>query len=543
MNSNGNVSQQTSEVNLTSSNEPSKENTTPLRTHASTSRLLEKRNQAAASSDNEGRSGTSVARSQSCKVEKKDHKRGGIREKRKHSDPNIPRSATSDADSDAAPHPILDQQQSGSSSTSSLSARSSLDSPATSMQDMAGRPSASGSTAAASEFSATTSSTSVSQFNTQSYWDSDFETEPDPPDWRLAIHQEELNKLNPRERKRQDVINEFFHTEKSHVRTLKVLDRLFFRPLIENSFMSRELVDQLFPNLEEVLAQHNQYNQKMKERAKAGFPVGNIGDMLCEMFEGTTGEKLIQVSAEFTKNQKFSIEELKERRKRDHKLDLFLNEQRLRPECRRLGLEALLPVEHQRLVKYPLLLEQLAKQCDKESEEYAKVRRCVDRSREILDSIDKQVAEAQNIQRLAEIQRNLDTSGLEKMAESPITNEYRNLDLTKHRLIYDGPLTMKLGDTKRFKTIDLHVLLLEDCIMLLQKQDDKYLLKFHTSTFGTTAVGTQGHKFCHSPVIKFATMLVRPVATDKRAFYLLNTTQNGPQIYELVASSTADRTQ
>merc|ERR1719192_1645167 len=101
---------------------------------------------------------------------------------------------------------------------------------------------------------------------------------------------------------------------------------------------------------------------------------------------------------------------------------------------------------------------------------------------------------------------------------------------------------MKLGDTKRFKTIDLHVVLLEDCIMLLQKQDDKYLLKFHTTTFGTTGA-PQGQKFCHSPVIKFSTMLVRPVATDKRAFYLLNTTQNGPQIYELVASSTADRTQ
>ena len=90
--------------------------------------------------------------------------------------------------------------------------------------------------------------------------------------------------------------------------------------------------------------------------------------------------------------------------------------------------------------------------------------------------------------------------------------------MTKHRLIYDGPLTMKLGDTKRFKTIDLHVLLLEDCIMLLQKQDDKYLLKFHTSTFGTASVGTQGHKFCHSPVIKFATMLVRPVATGKKKY-------------------------
>ena len=76
---------------------------------------------------------------------------------------------------------------------------------------------------------------------------------------------------------------------------------------------------------------------------------------------------------------------------------------------------------------------------------------------------------------------------------------------------------MKLGDTKRFKTIDLHVVLLEDCIMLLQKQDDKYLLKFHTTTFGTTGA-PQGQKFCHSPVIKFSTMLVRPVATGKSLF-------------------------
>ena len=84
-------------------------------------------------------------------------------------------------------------------------------------------------------------------------------------------------------------------------------------------------------------------------------------------------------------------------------------------------------MEHQRLVKYPLLLEQLLKQCDKESdaEEYNIVKRCVDRTREILESIDRQVAEAQNIQRLAEIQKCLDTTGLEKMSDSPICAEYR----------------------------------------------------------------------------------------------------------------------
>ena len=48
-------------------------------------------------------------------------------------------------------------------------------------------------------------------------------------------------------------------------------------------------------------------------------------------------------------------------------------------------------------------------------------------------------------------------------------------------------------------------------------------------------------KKIHSPVIKFNTMLVRPVATNKRAFYLMNTTQVGAQLYELVANSTNER--
>ena len=148
------------------------------------------------------------------------------------------------------------------------------------------------------------------------------------------------------------------------------------------------------------------------------------------------GDTLVKVGAEFTKRQKWSIEELKKERARDQTVELYLREQEKRPECRRLGLQALLPVEHQRLVKYPLLLESLAKYCDKESEEFAKVKRCVERSREILGTIDQQVAEAQNVQRLAELQGSIDTSGLEKMPESAICVEYR-VRLGINLLIYD----------------------------------------------------------------------------------------------------------
>jgi hypothetical protein len=44
--------------------------------------------------------------------------------------------------------------------------------------------------------------------------------------------------------------------------------------------------------------------------------------------------------------------------------------------------------------------------------------------REILESIDRQVAEAQNIHRLAEIQQNLDTSALEKVNDNSLA-EYK----------------------------------------------------------------------------------------------------------------------
>ena len=57
------------------------------------------------------------------------------------------------------------------------------------------------------------------------------------------------------------------------------------------------------------------------------------------------------------------------------------------------------------------------------------------RVREIVEAVNKQVAVAENRQKLFDIQRRLDTSGLDKMAppEDPICREYRNVDLTKHR--------------------------------------------------------------------------------------------------------------
>jgi len=378
--------------------------------------------------------------------------------------------------------------------------------------------------------------------------DSDLEAEQaDPPDWRNSLTPEQMANLSSKEAKRQDVINELFHTERSHVRNLKVLDRVFRRPLLESGLMPKEVVDRLFPNIEEVLAVHSSYNNAMKNLVKGGFPIGNIGELLGDMFLGSFGDRLISVGAEFTKNQKFTIEELKRIRQRDSRVEQKLAELEANPACRRLQLQSILPVEHQRLVKYPLLLEQISKHCaveEADSGEMELMKDSTARTKEILDSIDKQVAEAQNKRKLEDVQRNLDTSGLEKMGpDNSVNMEYRNVELTRFKLHHDGLLTLNLGgENKRTKNIELHVLLMEDCVMFLQRQDEKYLLKFHTGSNSIVPGGTRDEvKKIHSPVIKFNTMLVRPVATNKRAFYLMNTTQVGAQLYELVANSTNER--
>jgi hypothetical protein len=50
----------------------------------------------------------------------------------------------------------------------------------------------------------------------------------------------------------------------------------------------------------------------------------------------------------------------------------------------------------------------------------------------------------------------------------------------------------------------LHVLLLEECMMLLQRQGEKFLLKFHSSSSSQAHQGvtSESKRHFHSPIIK-----------------------------------------
>lgn len=56
---------------------------------------------------------------------------------------------------------------------------------------------------------------------------------------------------------------------------------------------------------------------------------------------------------------------------------------------------------------------------------------------------------------------------------------------------------------------ELYTLLLEDILVLLQKQDERLILKCHSKNLA----GTADTKHIFSPIIKLNTVLVRSVAT------------------------------
>uniref|UniRef100_A0A2I3HG46 Rho guanine nucleotide exchange factor 12 n=1 Tax=Nomascus leucogenys TaxID=61853 RepID=A0A2I3HG46_NOMLE len=364
-------------------------------------------------------------------------------------------------------------------------------------------------------------------------FENDLET--DPPNWQQLVSREVLLGLKPCEIKRQEVINELFYTERAHVRTLKVLDQVFYQRVSREGILSPSELRKIFSNLEDILQLHIGLNEQMKAVRKRNETsvIDQIGEDLLTWFSGPGEEKLKHAAATFCSNQPFALEMIKSRQKKDSRFQTFVQDAESNPLCRRLQLKDIIPTQMQRLTKYPLLLDNIAKYTEWPTER-EKVKKAADHCRQILNYVNQAVKEAENKQRLEDYQRRLDTSSL-KLSEYPNVEELRNLDLTKRKMIHEGPLVWKVN---RDKTIDLYTLLLEDILVLLQKQDDRLVLRCHSKILASTA----DSKHTFSPVIKLSTVLVRQVATDNKALFVISMSDNGAQIYELVAQTVSEKT-
>lgn len=89
-----------------------------------------------------------------------------------------------------------------------------------------------------------------------------------------------------------------------------------------------------------------------------------------------------------------------------------------------------------------------------------------------------------------------------------INSLLQNLDLTRYNLIYEGTVQLKRQNKG---LLNVHMVLLEEVVILLQKENERFLLKFFQS-------GITGQQPL-APIIKMSTLLVRTNAACKLNVY------------------------
>ncbi|XP_073511949.1 rho guanine nucleotide exchange factor 1 isoform X7 [Phyllobates terribilis] len=358
------------------------------------------------------------------------------------------------------------------------------------------------------------------------------EAENDPPNWRDLVPPETLLRLKKSEIKRQEVINELLFTEHAHVRMLHVLHDIFYIPM-RNVWNPIAELENIFPSLDDLIEAHAILLDNLKKlRLENNFIIHEIGSTLLHRFDGTEGSWFQKISSRFCSRQPFALEQLKQKQKKDPRFTQLIQEAESNPQCRRLQLKDIIPFEMQRLTKYPLLLQNIANLTEEE-EEKQRVQKAAECCRQILNHVNTEVREMENKMKLFDYQRRLDTSNL-KQSNDPLFMEFKNIDITKKNLIYEGALTWRVS---KDKSVDVHVLLLDDILMLLQKQDDRLVLKCQSRTITPAPDG----KLMLSPIVKLNTAMVREVATDIKAFFVIFKWEDRAQIYELVAPTTSEK--
>ncbi|XP_061619409.1 rho guanine nucleotide exchange factor 11 isoform X4 [Phyllopteryx taeniolatus] len=333
--------------------------------------------------------------------------------------------------------------------------------------------------------------------------------------WQETVPPQLLATLGPKEVERQAVIYELFTTEASHLRTLRVLDQVFFQKM--RAVLSADELACIFPNLPQVYELHASLCEAMRKRRESVI-VQDIGDVVLARFEGAAGEEFQEQASQLCRQQSQALELIKSKQRKDPRFAHIVQECEASRHCRRLQLRDLLVSEMQRLTKYPLLLDNIIKHTEDTSADLPALQRAQACCRGILQAVNEVVRETEDRHHLSKYQRRLD-----------VAPQFKGLDLSTKKMIHEGPLVWKVSKDKQ---LDIHALLLSDCLLLLQRGPDERLLLRHPSRW----LGGGGGD---SPLVKLDSLLVRSVATDNKALYVISATER--QIYELAAGTASEK--
>ncbi|XP_069006634.1 rho guanine nucleotide exchange factor 18 [Embiotoca jacksoni] len=348
--------------------------------------------------------------------------------------------------------------------------------------------------------------------------------------WSLAVDQQYLKKHSKEMVKRQDVIYELMQTEMHHVRTLKIMLRVYVRELKENLQMDASRLDCLFPRLENLLDLHTNFLSRLKEQRRKNldssndrnYTINRVADILITQFSGEIGERMKDCYGDFCSHHPEAVSYYKDQLHNNKRFQNIIRKINNLSIVRRLGVPECILLVTQRITKYPVLVERILHNSEAGTEEHEDLTRALGLIKDTIVQVDTLVNLHEKNSRLRDIHNKMEPKALGKIKDGRV---FRREDLAqgRRRLLHEGTVSWKAA-SGRLK--DILAVLLSDVLLLLQEKDQRYVFS------------TVDNK---PSVISLQKLIVREVAHEERAMFLICASSNEPEMYEIHTTSKEER--
>ncbi|XP_020768108.2 rho guanine nucleotide exchange factor 2 isoform X3 [Odocoileus virginianus] len=343
--------------------------------------------------------------------------------------------------------------------------------------------------------------------------------------WSLAVDSSFLQQHKKEVMKQQDVIYELIQTELHHVRTLKIMTRLFRTGMLEELQLEPAVVQGLFPCVDELTDIHTRFLSQLLDRRRQAlcpgstrnFVIHRLGDLLISQFSGPSAEQMRKTYSEFCSRHTKALKLYKELYARDKRFQQFIRKVTRSAVLKRHGVQECILLVTQRITKYPVLINRILQHSHGMEEERQDLTTALGLVKELLSNVDQDVHELEKGARLQEIYNRMDPR-----AQAPVPGKgpFGREELLRRKLIHDGCLLWKTA-TGRFK--DVLMLLMTDVLVFLQEKDQKYIFPVLDKP----------------SVVSLQNLIVRDIANQEKGMFLISAAP--PEMYEVHTASRDDR--
>uniref|UniRef100_A0A287B6A9 Rho guanine nucleotide exchange factor 2 n=1 Tax=Sus scrofa TaxID=9823 RepID=A0A287B6A9_PIG len=343
--------------------------------------------------------------------------------------------------------------------------------------------------------------------------------------WSLAVDSSFLQQHKKEVMKQQDVIYELIQTELHHVRTLKIMTRLFRTGMLEELQLEPGVVQGLFPCVDELSDIHTRFLSQLLERRRQAlcpgsprnFVIHRLGDLLITQFSGPSADQMRKTYSEFCSRHTKALKLYKELYARDKRFQQFIRKVTRSAVLKRHGVQECILLVTQRITKYPVLISRILQHTHGIEEERQDLTTALGLVKELLSNVDQDVHELEKGARLQEIYNRMDPR-----AQTPVPGKgpFGREELLRRKLIHDGCLLWKTA-AGRFK--DVLMLLMTDVLVFLQEKDQKYIFP----------------ALDKPSVVSLQNLIVRDIANQEKGMFLISAAP--PEMYEVHTASRDDR--